>query len=204
MQLHNLVQRKFIQSYDISDYQILTDTGWEDISAIHKTIPYKKYKLVTEKNELICADTHIVFLKNYQEIFVKDLLPNTEILTKSGKQKVISVICLNEQQNMYDITVNSNYHRFYSNNILSHNSTSYSIFVLWYILMNQDKSVLICANKFKTAKDILQRVKMAYQMLPSWLKPGIITWNASSIEFSNGCKVTAEATSESSGRRRFY
>lgn len=204
MQLHDLVQRKFIQSYDISDYQILTDTGWEDISAIHKTIPYKKYKLVTEKNELICADTHIVFLKNYQEIFVKDLLLNTEILTKNGKQKVISVICLNEQQNMYDITVNSNYHRFYSNNILSHNSTSYSIFVLWYILMNQDKSVLICANKYKTAKDILQRVKMAYQMLPSWLKPGIITWNASSIEFSNGCKVTAEATSESSGRRRFY
>ena len=72
---------------------------------------------------------------------------------------------------MYDITVNSKNHRFYSNGILSHNSTSYSIYVLWYILMNQNKSVLICANKFKTAKEILSRVKMAYEMLPKWLKP---------------------------------
>lgn len=171
MHLHDLVQRKFIQSYDITDYQILTDTGWKDISAIHKTIPYIKYKLITETCQLICADTHIVFLSNYQEIFVKNLLPNTKIFTKNGLERVISVECLIDQQNMYDITVNSEQHRFYSNNILSHNSTSYSIFVLWYILMNQDKSVLICANKFKTAKDILQRVKMAYQMLPTWLKP---------------------------------
>ena len=79
-------------------------------------------------------------------------------------------------------------------------STSYSIYVLWYCLINQDKNVLICANKFKTAKDILSRIKLGYQMLPTWLKPGIVAWNASSIEFSNGCKITAEATSESSGR----
>lgn len=79
-------------------------------------------------------------------------------------------------------------------------STSYSVYVLWYCLVNKDKAVLICANKLKTAKDILSRIKMGYEMLPNWLKPGIKTWNATSIEFSNGCKVTAEATSESSGR----
>lgn len=79
-------------------------------------------------------------------------------------------------------------------------STSYSIYVLWYCLTNTDKSILICANKFKTAKDILSRIKLGYEMLPAWLKPGIVTWNASSIEFSNGCKITAEATSQSSGR----
>jgi len=33
-----------------------------------------------------------------------------------------------------------------------------------------------------------------------WLKPGVITWNKKKIEFSNGCSVTATATSESSGR----
>lgn len=81
-------------------------------------------------------------------------------------------------------------------------STTYSIYALWYCLINQDKTILICANKFKTAKDILSRIKLGYQMLPTWLKPGIVAWNASSIEFSNGCKITAEATSESSGRGR--
>ena len=37
--------------------------------------------------------------------------------------------------------------------------------------MNIDKKILICANKFKTAKDILSRIKMAYEMLPNWMKP---------------------------------
>lgn len=72
---------------------------------------------------------------------------------------------------MYDLSINSKNHRFYTNGILSHNSTAYSVYILWYILMNENKSVLICANKFKTAKDILSRVKMAYEMLPNWLKP---------------------------------
>lgn len=79
-------------------------------------------------------------------------------------------------------------------------STSYSMYVLWYCITNKDKAILICANKQKTSKDILARIKLAYEMLPSWLKPGVVTWNTQSIEFSNGCKVTAEATSQSSGR----
>ena len=79
-------------------------------------------------------------------------------------------------------------------------STAYTVFALWYAIGNRDKSILICANKFKTAKDILQRIKLAYEELPLWLKPGIVEWNASSIKFDNGCKITAEATSGSSGR----
>ena len=81
-------------------------------------------------------------------------------------------------------------------------STAYTVFALWYCLTNQDKSVLICANKFKTAKDILSRIKLAYEELPMWLKPGIVEWNAASIKFDNGCKISAEATSGSSGRGR--
>jgi hypothetical protein len=42
---------------------------------------------------------------------------------------------------------------------------------------------------------------MAYEELPQWLKPGIVEWNAASIVFDNGCKISAEATSGSSGRR---
>ena len=50
-------------------------------------------------------------------------------------------------------------------------STSYAIFALWYILTNKEKTILICANKFKTAMEILSRIQMAYQELPNWLKP---------------------------------
>lgn len=106
----------------------------------------------------------------------------------------------NKKEHMYDITVNSEGHRFYSNGILSHNSTSYTVYCLWYVITHKQKNILICANKFKTAKDILSRIRLAYMKLPNWLKPGIVTWSASEISFDNGCKITAEATSENSGR----
>lgn len=79
-------------------------------------------------------------------------------------------------------------------------STSYTVFCLWYCIINKDKNILICANKFGTAKDILSRIKQAYEDLPLWLKPGIVEWNRASIVFDNGCRISAEATSGSSGR----
>jgi hypothetical protein len=105
--------------------------------------------------------------------------------TKTGIEHVSSVEDMQEIENMFDVSIESVEHTFYSNGIKSHNSTSYTVYCLWFALMNVDKKILICANKFKTAKDILSRIKMAYEMLPNWMKPGIVTWNASEIEFSN-------------------
>ena len=184
-------------------YQImkfLLILGWKDIKSISKTIPYDVWELKTTKYSIKAADNHIVFFENFEEVFVKDLKPGDKIICQDGLDEVISIEKTNEVENMYDIHVDSDEHRFYSNGILSHNSTSYSIFCLWYALINKEKSILICANKFKTAKDILGRIKMAYEELPQWLKPGIVEWNAASIVFDNGCKISAEATSGSSGR----
>lgn len=197
----DIIQRKYQQQYTVQDYQIWTDTGWQDIDMVSKTIPYQKYSIITEKNKKLSgADKHIVFDENYEEIFLDQLKIGNKIITEDGIEKIIEVKKENKKQNMYDLSIASENHRFYSNGILNHNSTSYSIYLLWYCLINTDKNVLICANKLKTAVDILSRIKMAYQMLPNWLKPGIVTWNKTTIEFSNGCKITAEATTESSGR----
>lgn len=74
------------------------------------------------------------------------------------------------------------------------------MFCLWYVLSNEDKNILICANKLKTAVEILSRIQLAYQELPNWMKPGIVEWNKTTIAFDNGCKISAEATSANSGR----
>lgn len=198
--IDNKIDRKYIKTYDVDDYEILTDTGWEDVESVSKTIPYDLWEIKTNKHSLKAADNHIVFTKDENEIFIKDLKIGDEIKTENGNESIISIKNLNKKENMYDIGVKSKNHRFYSNGILSHNSTAYTVFALWYALGNKDKAILICANKFKTAKDILQRIKMAYEELPLWLKPGIIEWNAASIKFDNGCKISAEATSGSSGR----
>lgn len=78
-------------------------------------------------------------------------------------------------------------------------TTSFFIYCLWVTCFNNDKTVLLAADKASTAYDILSRIRLAYEYLPDWLKPGIIKYNAGSIEFANGSKITGVATTENSG-----
>lgn len=79
-------------------------------------------------------------------------------------------------------------------------TTAVTCFVLWYILFHEDKNVGILANKAPVAREILARIKMAYENLPLWLQQGVKVWNKGSIEIENGCRVMAAATSNDSIR----
>jgi phage terminase large subunit-like protein len=79
-------------------------------------------------------------------------------------------------------------------------STTIVAFILHYILFNQSMSVGILANKMNTAREILGRLRLAYEYLPKWLQQGIIEWNKTSIQLENGSKVMASATSSSAVR----
>jgi hypothetical protein len=59
---------------------------------------------------------------------------------------------------------------------------------------------VIVANKEDTAKMIFKRVKLAYEELPNWLKPGVTTWGQESTEFSNGSNIGIATTSSSAAR----
>jgi DNA repair exonuclease SbcCD ATPase subunit len=133
--ISNTVERKFINSIDLSNLEIETDSGWQPVTAIHKTIPYNVWKIETSSGlSLDCADTHILFDKNFNEIFVKDIIEyQTEIITKNGPDLVTKVSKTDVEENMFDLTVDHPDHRFYTNGILSHNSTiinalSYALF----------------------------------------------------------------------------
>ena len=54
---------------------MLSDTVFEDVVAVHKTIEYDVWVLKTENHMLECADDHIVFDENMDEVFVKNLNP---------------------------------------------------------------------------------------------------------------------------------
>ena len=36
--------KKFIECYNVNDYEVLTEDGWADITNSNKTIKYKMYK----------------------------------------------------------------------------------------------------------------------------------------------------------------
>jgi hypothetical protein len=72
--------------------------------------------------------------------------------------------------------------------------------ILHYVLFNEYKTVALLANKGDTAREILDRVQIAYEALPKWLQQGVVEWNKGSIELENGCKVIAAASSSSAIR----
>lgn len=79
-------------------------------------------------------------------------------------------------------------------------TTAVTVFVLWYILFNPNKTVAILANKAETAREILSRIQLAYEHLPKWLQQGVIEWNKGSFELENGSRVLAAATTSSNIR----
>lgn len=72
--------------------------------------------------------------------------------------------------------------------------------ILHYIIFNEFKNVGILSNKGDSSKEVLERVKLAYENLPKWMQHGIEEWNKNSIELENGCKVYAGTTTSSSIR----
>src|SRR5210317_1483730 len=72
--------------------------------------------------------------------------------------------------------------------------------ILHYALFNDHKTVALLANKGDAAREILDRIKIAYEALPKWLQQGVVEWNKGSVEFENGCKIIASATSSSAIR----
>lgn len=205
--LSEQVERKFVDSIELSaDFEILTDSGWHPLTHIHKTVEYDEWEIVTASGKkLHAADTHILFTETFEEIYLKDCVPHTTyIQTDSGPERVVSVTKLDAASHMFDLTVDSNDHRFYTDGILSHNSTVTVGYILWTVLFGPMQNIAILANKASTARDILAKLQLAYEHIPLWMQQGILSWNKGSIELENGSKVIAAATASSSARGNTY
>ena len=193
--------KKFTDVISLKNWQVETEAGWEDISSINKTIPYRKYTIETESGKTLdCADNHIIMDKDGNQVFAKDSL-GIEVKTKDGPEKITSVVDTGIEEEMFDLTLpEGSTHCYYTNEILSHNTTLLTIFALWYTTFQDDKTVLIVANKEEIALEILNRIRLAYEELPIWLKPGVKEYQKQSIVFLNGSKIKISATSTSAGR----
>ena len=83
-------------------------------------------------------------------------------------------------------------------------STTVCSYILWYALFNPTVNCAILANKGALARDLLQKIHMSYEALPSWLQQGIKEWNKGSIVLENDSKIVAAATSSSAVRGGSY
>lgn len=195
------ILRKFTDIISLKNWQVETENGWEDIESINKTVPYRKFTISTESGKkLQCADDHIVIDEFGNEVLAKDSL-GCRLKTKDGPETVVSVVDDGVEEPMYDLTLpEGSSHCYYTDGILSHNTTMLTIFALWYTIFNNDKTILLVANKEGTAKEVLSRIRLAYEELPVWLKPGVTEWQKESIKFANGSRIAISSTSATSGR----
>lgn len=125
------------------------------------------------------------------------------IWTEDGLEKVVDVVKTDRNENMYDVELpESTNHRYYTNGILSHNTTIYTVYILWYAMYHANKRVMICGNQLNIAIEIMDRIRLGYEYCPSAIKIGVTTYNKQCIEFENNSTIRCFATG-SSGTRGF-
>lgn len=193
----NDINKKILQSNDI-DIEVESDKGFVQSSSIHKTQPYKLWEIKLENGySLECADKHLVFDSELNEIFAYELKIGDELYTNKGNSKIISIEKKKNKISMFDLSIDSLDHRYYTNGILSHNTITASITILYYCIFNNDKTVMIAANKKATTDEIVTKIKSIYYQLPWWIKPGVANWNQSQITFGDsGCRIRTSAATK--------
>ena len=133
-----------------------------------------------------CSEDPEYFINNYCYIVTLD----------NGKQKFNTRFY---QDDMLKL-MNDNTRCIFKLPRQSGKSAIVAAYLVWEILFNDYHSCSILANKEKSAKNILKKVKILYKTLPMWLQQGVHAWSILSIELENGSYVEASATSASGTR----
>ena len=79
-------------------------------------------------------------------------------------------------------------------------TTLMTIYALWIACFYEDQRILIVANKEQTAINIFKRVRLAYEKLPNYLKPGAVEYGKTSMTLGNGSSIGISTTSSDAGR----
>ena len=79
-------------------------------------------------------------------------------------------------------------------------STLSAGFSLWNMLFNNDFNILVIATKQDVAKNLVTKVRVMHELLPSWLKNGSMEDNKLSLRLTNGSQIKAIASSPDAGR----
>jgi hypothetical protein len=79
-------------------------------------------------------------------------------------------------------------------------TTTAAGYLLWYAMFVPDSTILIAAHKYTGAKEIMQRIRYAYELCPDHIRCGVTSYNKESIEFDNGSRIVAQTTTETTGR----
>lgn len=79
-------------------------------------------------------------------------------------------------------------------------TTVASGYLLWRAMFVPDSTILIVANKYSQALEVMDRVRYCYENLPDHIRDSAFDYNKGSISFANGSRIISRATSADAGR----
>ena len=146
----------------------------------------KQLKQVIQREYLKCVDDPVHFMRKYCTI---------QHPTK-GK---IKFSLYDYQEKMLDEFTSKRYNIILKSRQLGISTLSAG-YSLWMMLFHADKNILVIATGKDTAKNLVTKVRVMYDGLPSWLKTNVDETNKLSLRFANGSQIKAIASNESAGR----
>ena len=171
----------------------------ESTDKINDGIVVKKYQNPWLKSEVGLRRSGVTFkmTPDEQKEYIKCALNVHYFTEKYCKVKTEDGSINNIKLRDYQVEILDNFMNSRFNILMASRQVgktiSSSIFMLHTILFNNDKNIMIVANKGDTAIEIVDKIKSIYSLLPFFLKPGIKTWNQKSLTFENGCRIKTSA-----------
>ena len=171
----------------------------ESTDKINDGIVIKRYQNPWLKSEVGLRRSGVTFkmTPDEQQEYIRCALDVHYFVEKYCKVKredgsIGNILLRDYQKEILDNFVNSRFNILMASRQVGKTISS-AIFMLHKILFDNDKNIMIVANKGDTAVEIVDKIKSIYSLLPFFLKPGIKTWNQKSLTFENGCRIKTSA-----------
>ena len=159
----------------------------ESIDKINDGIVIKRYQNPWLKSEVGLRRSGVAFKMSPEEQkeYVRCALDVHYFVEKYCKVKredgsIGNILLRDYQKEILDNFVNSRFNILMASRQVGKTISS-AIFMLHKILFDNDKNIMIVANKGDTAVEIVDKIKSIYTLLPFFLIHGIKIWNQKTL-----------------------
>lgn len=204
--------RRELYKYDITDHDVInsncpdnilvrgTDDKYNYLTASHIKKKYQLYKVILDNGmQITCADEHLFASVHGYCVFAKNLKIGELLITTKGPARVKKKINLKNNSFTFDLTVAVQDKLYYTNDILSHNSVTSAIFLVWYLLNHSDRNVMCVSENGDKVEELMDKIDVVMKNLPFFMKLGMIKNDIYTKIFDNNCKLKGQKTTENTG-----
>ena len=175
------------EKYGNLNLRVKTPYGYKKIIDCQITENNSEIQRIKTKNNLFldCSKNHRIKIKNGKFCSVKNIVPGQIVLTEFGHDEIVSVESTGIKKDLIDIEVDE-VQQYYSNGILSHNSTM-TVDLMLYLFFNsttKGKTALEVFNTFRDCDEVKVKGYIIIDGIDYIIERKIIRKKSKSGEFS--------------------